>query len=87
MRFDAYTKFVLTVIALCLIWLSVGGPSLLPSVSAQARQSTASGYSRVVIAGWVDENGGEHPLPPAKTDSTGKASVPGVPVAVVFGGR
>jgi len=86
MRSDAYTKLVLTVIALCLIWLSAGGPSLLPRVSAQSNQSQhASGYGRVVIAGWVDERGGEHPLPSTKTDSTGQTAVPGVPVAVVFG--
>lgn len=88
MRIDTYTKLVLTVIALCLIWLSVGGPSLLPTVSAQSKQARyASGYERVVIAGWVDERGDEHPLSGAKTDATGKTSVPGVPVAVVFGGR
>ena len=88
MRIDTYTKFVLTVIAICLIWLSVGGPALLPGVSAQARQSQyASGYGRVVIAGWVDERGGEHQLPSTKTDATGNISVPGVPVAVVFGNR
>jgi hypothetical protein len=88
MRIDRYTKVVLTVIALCLIWLSVGGPSLLPSVAAQGKQSQyGSGYGRVVIAGWVDEKNAEHPLPSAKTDATGNTSVPGVPVAVVFGSR
>jgi hypothetical protein len=87
MRIDTYTKVILTVIALCLIWLSLGGPSPLPSVSAQGKQTQSSGYGRVVIAGWVDENNAEHPLPSAKTDATGKTIVPGVPVAVLFGGR
>ena len=32
---DRYTKVVLTVIALCLVWLSVGGPPVTPSVQAQ----------------------------------------------------
>ena len=32
---DRYTKVVLTVIALCLVWLSVGGPSVAPPVQAQ----------------------------------------------------
>ena len=40
-------KAMLTVIALCLVWISLGGPSLLPGVGAQ---STAD----VVIGGWRD---------------------------------
>ena len=54
---DRYTKAVLTVIAVCLVWLSVGGPSVLPSVSAQ------SGYERVVLYGWVDQGGAERRFP------------------------
>ena len=50
MSVDRYTKLVLTVIAVCLVWLSVGGPSLLTPVNAQADQ-------RVLIAGWVDGDG------------------------------
>ena len=50
MTVDRYTKVVLTVIALCLIWLSVGGPSLMTPVSAQDD-------GRVLLRGWVDENG------------------------------
>ena len=51
MSVDRYTKLVLTVIALCLVWLSVGGPSLITRVTAQAdRQS-------VYIAGWVGADG------------------------------
>ena len=85
MRIDAYTKFVLTVIALCLIWLSVGGPSLIPSISAQTQQARyASGYNRVVIAGWLDDRGGEHPLLPTRPDAAGTPSAPGLPVAVMF---
>lgn len=57
MTIDRYTKVVLTVIAACLVWLSVGGPSLLTSVMAQ------TGYERVVIVGWLDAEGREHALP------------------------
>jgi hypothetical protein len=37
----------LTVIAVCLVWLSVGGPSLITTVHAQLGDS-------VLLAGWVD---------------------------------
>jgi hypothetical protein len=57
MRIDLYTKTVLTVIAACLVWMSLGGPSLLTPVSAQA--PTTSGYQRVLVAGWVDNTGRE----------------------------
>ncbi len=59
MAIDRYTKVVLTVIAVCLVWLSIGGPTQLTPVSAQ------SGYQTVVIAGWVDGNKAEHTLPPS----------------------
>src|SRR5687767_13588908 len=35
MTIDRYTKTVLTVIAACLVWIAVGGPSLMTAVSAQ----------------------------------------------------
>jgi len=57
MSIDRYTKTVLTVIALCLIWLSLGGPSLLPVVGAQ------QGATEVVIVGWRDGNGETWKLP------------------------
>jgi hypothetical protein len=50
MALDRYTKLVLTVIAVCLVWISVGGPSLITPVRAQ-------GGDRVILAGWVDERG------------------------------
>jgi hypothetical protein len=50
MAVDRYTKLVLTVIAVCLVWLSVGGPSLLTPVSAQQGD-------RVFLAGWIDDEG------------------------------
>ena len=53
MSVDRYTKVVLTVIAACLVWISLGGPSTLPSVQAQ----TAWEGQRVVITGWIDDQG------------------------------
>jgi len=49
MQSDLYTKSVLSVIALCLVWLCVNG--LAPAVTAQADAQ------RVVIVGWVDDDG------------------------------
>jgi hypothetical protein len=54
---DRYTKAVLTIIAVCLAWIALGGPSLVPSVAAQ---NTASD---VVIVGWQDVNGKLWKLP------------------------
>jgi hypothetical protein len=50
MRVDFYTRAVLTVIAACLVWIAIGGPSLLPSVQAQAA------VQNVRVVGWG--NGG-----------------------------
>lgn len=51
MAVDRYTKAVLTVIAVCLVWLSMG-PSLIPPVKAQ--------NDRVVRHGVADAFG--HPV-------------------------
>ena len=56
MAVDRYTKLVLTVIAVCLVWLSLGGPSLITPVSAQAGD-------RVILAGWLDANGNVRVFP------------------------
>lgn len=45
MRTDTYTKVMLTIIAVCLLWIAAGGPALVPAVEAQGEQ-------RVVIVGW-----------------------------------
>jgi hypothetical protein len=63
MKTDLYTRVVLTVIALCLLWMSVGGPLLITPVQARGGQS-------VVIAGWLNQSGEERnfeksPLPVA----------------------
>ena len=50
MKTGLYTKAMLTVIAMCLVWMSLGGPSLLVPVQAQTV------VPRVVIAGW-ESNG------------------------------
>ena len=59
MTVDRYTKIVLTVIAVCLVWLSVGGPSLVTPVGAQNDE-------RVLLRGWVDDTGRviSFPAPP-----------------------
>ena len=67
MMVDRYTKVVLTVIAVCLAWLSVGGPSLVTPVNAQ--------NDRVYLQGWVDERGTFRPFPaypPAGAAEAGK---------------
>lgn len=76
MRLDLYTKTLLTVIAACLVWMSLGGPSLLVPASAQ-QQSRSSGYERVLIAGWIDQTGNEHPLSPGSLAVTS-----GIPVFI-----
>ena len=58
MAVDRYTKLVLTVIAGCLVWLTIGGPSPMTPVSAQTNQ-------RVLVAGWVDESGAVFSFPKA----------------------
>ena len=54
---DRYTQAVLTVIAVCLLWLTLGGA---PPVEAQ-------GGPRVYLAGWVDADGEVHLLGPEST--------------------
>jgi hypothetical protein len=56
MRLDLYTKTVLTVIALCLIWIAAQGHSLIPVAQAE-------GATRVVIVGYETSGGQTLPLP------------------------
>ena len=63
MAVDRYTKLVLTVIAVCLIWLSLNVPSLMTPVSAQ--QGVQG--NRVILAGWVDNKGNVLTLPTPHT--------------------
>lgn len=62
MATDRYTKAVLTVIALCLLYLCMGRPGVAVPVAAQRG---SSGYERVIVAGWIDTSGKEIRLPPA----------------------
>jgi hypothetical protein len=57
MSIDRYTKVVLTVIAVCLVWIATGGPSLMPAASAQILPQ------RVIVIGWEDGNGKQWALP------------------------
>jgi hypothetical protein len=79
MKSDTYTKFVLTIIAVCLIWIATGGPSLIPGVQAQG-----DGVTRVRVVGW-DES--MNPAPRVKivgwTDQTGIERTFPLPVRVV----
>ena len=51
MKIDLYMKGVLTVIAICLVYLCLGRPAFTPTAHAQAEPT------KVLIAGWVDFNG------------------------------
>jgi hypothetical protein len=46
MKTDTYTKVMLTIIAAAVLWISLGGPSLITPVQAQ------NPPQRVTIAGW-----------------------------------
>ena len=76
MTVDRYTKAVLTVIAVCLLWLSMGGPSLITPVKAQE--------NRVYLAGWIDEQGYTRPLPipPAAGKGAPGKPVPPAPLPI-----
>jgi hypothetical protein len=65
MAIDRYTKTILTIIALCLIWLSLGGPSLLPAAHAQ------NGLTEIVVTGWRDSNGVVWRLPASYAPPSG----------------
>lgn len=58
MRTDFYTKAVLTIIAVCLVWLCLDRSRLLPTVSAQAT-------NQVFLAGWVADDGALRKFPSA----------------------
>jgi len=58
MRIDLYTKTVLTVIAVCLVWIALGGPSVLTAVQAQG-----TAVQNVRIVGWGSSGGSSRELP------------------------
>jgi hypothetical protein len=53
MKTDRYIKVVLTIIAMCLVWLSLGGPRLLAPAQAQtpSAQTTIDRPSKTLISG------------------------------------
>jgi hypothetical protein len=55
MKIDMYTKAILTVIAICLVWIALGR-SVMPAAEAQDRAS------RVVIVGWEETPTSNVPL-------------------------
>ncbi len=71
MTVDRYTKVVLTVIAACLVWLSLGGPSLITPVQAQ--------NDRVYLAGWVDERGTARAFPHVPENVRAQPTIPPAP--------
>jgi hypothetical protein len=42
MRIDRYVKVVLTIIAVCLVWIALGGPQLLAPAHAQSESAQVS---------------------------------------------
>lgn len=66
---DRYTKLVLTVIAMSLVWISLGGPSLITPVDAQVGD-------RVILAGWIDEKGAFKSFPSPPVTMIGGKPVP-----------
>jgi hypothetical protein len=73
MRIDVYTKTVLTVIAVCLVWIALGGSSLLSAAQAQGTsvqnvrvvgwQTGSSSVANVRIVGWGSSGGSSRELP------------------------
>lgn len=53
-QIDWYTRCVLTVIAVCLVWMCFGSSKVVTPLEAQANQQ------RVLVAGWVDVEGYVH---------------------------
>ena len=71
MTVDRYTKIVLTVIAVCLVWIAFGrSSSLVTPVSAQT--------GGIYLAGWIEEGGALRPFP--RMSRSGQPA-PGKPAA------
>ena len=71
MKVDRYTKVILTIIAACLVWMSLGGPALITTAHA-------SSPSVVYLAGLWDIDNRPHNF-----YDQGKRSNVGVPVHVL----
>ena len=70
MYVDRYTKLTLTVIAVCLVWISLGGPSLISPASAQGDAT-----EQVLLRGWVDAKGAVVSFPEVPNFHDPRASV------------
>lgn len=57
-RIDLYTKTVLTVIAGCLVWICVATTPV--GIRVEAQGSQVAQQQRVIIAGWIDDQGRQH---------------------------
>jgi hypothetical protein len=75
MRIDAYTKAVLTIIAVALVWIAAGGPSTVPAVAAQIQPA-----QRVILVGWEDRLGYEYKLPGMTNPAPAPNRTYGLPV-------
>jgi hypothetical protein len=95
MRIDAYTKAVLTIIALALVWIAAGGPTGTPAVEAQDRtpqrvvvvgweQGGAAGSRPlplpIQVAGWTDQKGAEYQFPQPYPIETAREQGVGLPM-------
>lgn len=75
MRTDFYTKTLLTIIAACLIYLSLGRPGIVPVVQAQNEPA------HVILAGWSQSptggamSLGSQPLPVGGLNGGGIAPI------------
>jgi hypothetical protein len=72
MTVDRYTRFVLTIIAACLVWLCVShqAPAAYAQPAAQRvvvvgfeTDGVAQSFGRVAVTGWVDTQGHLNTLP------------------------
>lgn len=84
MRVDLYTKAVLTVIALCLVYLCIDRAASGSPVHAESQEGQFQRQllQRVVIAGWLDSDGIERRLPGSMpNNATGPRPLPVLNVA------
>ena len=65
MRVDVYMKVILTIIAACLVYFSLGGRAVIPVARAE------SDGSRLLITGWRDADGRVQRLPSTSSADRG----------------
>ncbi len=74
MAIDRYAKVVLTVIALCLLYLCLGRPAIMTGAAAQ---TSVASDSRLILRGWTDATGKEWRFPQPASYTNGAAPLPG----------